>query len=76
MPSGNIKTVTFKINLYAQWLSEYGYNRDTYAMASGNINIGSRNIKPTRSVAVSSQTPSGNINVVSEIIKLIRPVAI
>ena len=71
MPSGNIKTVTFKINL-----SEYGYNRDTYAMASGNINIGSRNIKPTRSVAVSSQTPSGNINAVSEIIKLIRPVAI
>ena len=29
MPSGNIKTVTFKINLYAQWLSEYGYNQDT-----------------------------------------------
>ena len=30
MPSGNINTVTFKINLYAQWLSEYGYNRETY----------------------------------------------
>ena len=25
MPSGNINTVTFKINLYTQWLSEYGY---------------------------------------------------
>ena len=46
MPSGNIKTVTFKINLYAQWLSEHGYNRDTYATPSGNINIGSRNINP------------------------------
>ena len=46
MPSGNIKTVTFKINLYALWLSEYGYNRDTYATPSSNINIGSRNINP------------------------------
>ena len=46
MPSGNNKTVTFKINLYAQWLSEYGYNRDTYATPSANINIGSRNINP------------------------------
>ena len=25
-----INTVTFKIQLYAQWLSEYGYNRETY----------------------------------------------
>ena len=39
MPSGNINTITFKINLYTQWLSEYGYNRDTYATPSGNINI-------------------------------------
>ena len=46
MPSGNIKTVTFKINLYAHWLSEYGYNRDTYTTPSGNINIGSRNVNP------------------------------
>ena len=46
MPSGNINTVTFKINLYAQWLSEYGYNRDTYAMPTGNINIVSRNMNP------------------------------
>ena len=44
MPNGNIKTVTFEINLYAQWLPEYGYNRDTYATPSGNINLGSRNI--------------------------------
>ena len=43
MPIGNIKTVTFKINLYAQWISEDGYNRDTYATPSGNINIASRN---------------------------------
>ena len=64
MPSGNIKTVTFKINLYAQWLSEYGYNRDTYATPSGNINIGSRNINPhaqwlshhKRPVAISIQS--------------------
>ena len=46
MPNGNINTVTFKINLYAQWLSEYGYNRDTYAMPTGNINIVSRNMNP------------------------------
>ena len=26
IPSGYIETVTFKINLYVQWLSEYGYN--------------------------------------------------
>ena len=42
MSIGNIKTVTFKINLYAQWISEYGYNRDTVAVSShtpsGNIN--------------------------------------
>ena len=64
MPSGNIKTVTFKINLYAQCLSEYGYNRDTYATPSGNINIGSRNINPhaqwlshhKRPVAISMQS--------------------
>ena len=46
MPNGNINTVTFKINLYAQWLSEYGYNRDTYVMPTGNINIVSRNMNP------------------------------
>ena len=46
MPGGNINTVTFKINLYAQWLSEYGCNRDTYATRSGNINTASRNINP------------------------------
>ena len=46
MSNGNINTVTFKINLYAQWLSEYGYNRDTYAMPTGNINIVSRNMNP------------------------------
>ena len=46
MPNGNINTVTFKINLYAQWLSEYGYNRDTYAMPTGSINIVSRNMNP------------------------------
>ena len=46
MPNGNINTVTFKINLYAQWLSEYGYNRDTYAMPTGNIDIVSRNMNP------------------------------
>ena len=46
MPFGNIKTVTFKINLYSKWLSEYGYTCDTYAMPSGNINIGPRNINP------------------------------
>ena len=46
MPSGNIKTLTFKINLYSQWLSEYDYNRNAYATPSGNINIGSRNINP------------------------------
>ena len=64
MPSGNIKTVTFKISLYVQWLSEYGYNRDTYATPSGNINIGSRNINPhaqwlshhKRPVAISMQS--------------------
>ena len=44
MPSGNINTVTFKIHLYAQWLSEYGYNRDTYTTPSDNINTVSRNI--------------------------------
>ena len=44
MPNGNIKAVTFEMNLYAQWLPEYGYNRDTYATPSGNINLGSRNI--------------------------------
>ena len=43
MPIGNIKTVTSKINLYAHWISEYGYDRDTYATPSGNINIVSRN---------------------------------
>ena len=31
MPSGNINTVTLKINTYAQWLSGYRYNRDGYA---------------------------------------------
>ena len=41
MPGGNINTVTFKTNLYAQWLSEYGYNRDKYATPSGNINTDS-----------------------------------
>ena len=46
MSSGNINTVTFKINLYAQWLSEYGYNRDTYAAPGGSIDIVSRNINP------------------------------
>ena len=46
MPSGNTETVTFKINLYTQWLSDYSYNRDTYPTPSGNINIGSRNINP------------------------------
>ena len=46
MPFGNIKTVTFKINLYSKWLSEYGYTCDTYATPSGNINIGPRNINP------------------------------
>ena len=46
MPSGNINTVTLKINLYAQWLSEYGYNRDTHATLSGNINTVPRNINP------------------------------
>ena len=47
MPGGSIKTVTLKINLYAQWLPEYGcYNRDTYATPSGNVNIGSRNMNP------------------------------
>ena len=46
MPSGNIKTVTFKIDLYAQWLSEYGYNGNTYTTPSGIINIVSRNINP------------------------------
>ena len=63
MPSGNIKTVTFKINLYAHLLSEYGYNRDAYATPSGNVNIGSRNINPhtqwlshhKRPVAISMQ---------------------
>ena len=44
MPNGNIKAVTFEINFYAQWLPEYGYNRDIYATPSGNINLGSRNI--------------------------------
>ena len=75
MPSGNIKTVIFKINFYAQWLSEYGYNRDTYATPSGNINIGSRNINlhvqwvshQKRLVAVSINASSGNINIVLEI---------
>ena len=46
MSTGNINRTTFKINLYAQWLSEYGYNRDTYATPSGNINVVSRNINP------------------------------
>ena len=47
MPSGYIiNTVTFKIQLYVQCLSEYGYNRETYTTHSGNINIVSRNIKP------------------------------
>ena len=44
MSCGNINTVTFKVNLYTQWLSEYGQNRDTYATPSGNINTVSRNI--------------------------------
>ena len=64
MPSGNINTVTFKINLYAHWLSKYGYNRDTYATPSDNINIDSRNINPRaqwlshhiRPVAISMQS--------------------
>ena len=30
MPSNNFSTVPLKINLYAQWLSEYGCNRDRY----------------------------------------------
>ena len=46
MSSGNINTVTFKINIYAQWLSESGHNRETYAKPSGNINTVSRIIKP------------------------------
>ena len=46
MPSGNINTVTFKINLYALWLSEYSHNRDTCAMTSDNINTVSRYISP------------------------------
>ena len=46
MSSGNINTVTIKINIYAQWLSESGHNRDTYAKPSGNINTVSRIIKP------------------------------
>ena len=62
MPSGNIKT-------------EYGYNRDTYATPSGNINTGSRNINPhaqwlshhKHPVAISINASSGNINIVLEI---------
>ena len=46
MPSGNISTITLKINLYAQWLSEYGHNRETYATPSDNINTVSRIINP------------------------------
>ena len=46
MPSGNIETVTFKINLYTQWLSDYGYTQDKYATPSDNINIGSTTINP------------------------------
>ena len=70
MPSGNINnTITFKINLYAQWLSEYGHNRDTYSTPSGNINTVSRSINPhaQRPVAISIHVPSGNINIVLEI---------
>ena len=33
MPSGNINTVPLNINVYAQWLPEYGCNRDTYVYA-------------------------------------------
>ena len=69
MPSGNIETVTFKINLYTQWLSDYGYTQDKYATPSDNY-------KPTHPVAVSSQKSSDNINTVPEIIKLIYPLAI
>ena len=64
MSSGNINTVTFKINVYAQWLSEYGYNRDTYDTPSGSIDIVSRSINPhaqweshhIRPVAISLQS--------------------
>ena len=49
MPSGNINTVTFKINLYAQWLFEADHNQITYAIPSGNINTVSRNINPMSS---------------------------
>ena len=66
-PSGNINTVTFEINLYAQWLSEYGRNWDAYAMFSGNINMVPEIIKPISLVAISIHTPNGNINVVLEI---------
>ena len=77
MPSGNIKTVTFKTNVYTQWLSEYGYNRDTYAAPSGNINAVPEIIKLIRLVAYLNKrvqwlntaeienhihTPSGHIN--------------
>ena len=56
--------MTFKINLYAQWLSKYVYNRDTYATPSGNINAVPEIIKLMRAVAISINAPSGNINIV------------
>ena len=58
--------VTFKMNLYAQWLSEYGDNWDLCTTPSGNINTVSRNIHTP--MAVSLHTASGNINTVPEII--------
>ena len=70
IPSGNVNnTITFKINLYAQWLSEYGHNRDTYSTLSRNINTFSRSINPhaQRPVAISIHVPSSNMNIVLEI---------
>ena len=83
MPSGIINTITFKINLYTQWSSKYGHNRDTYVSPSGNINTVSRNINPhavslhalsgnnsaVPEIINSIQVPSGNINIVLEIYK-------
>ena len=75
IPSGNINTVTLKINLYAQWLSEYAFNRDTYATTSGNIITVPEIINPSAQWLSQYMSP---VAILTQSLKytLIHPVAV
>ena len=62
MASGNIDTVPLKINLYAQWLSEYNCNQNIYTYTQWLYQYNPWKYKPTCPMAISILTPSGYLN--------------